>query len=195
MLKNFKLAISIGGIALAIAASSCGKSGNAETAKAPDAGWNVSIHRVISFNDSTTGVGVDYDYTVADTARVNSALKEMKRCGNVTVGWTIPVADGSIWLVAYENEPLLIDRVQITEEAVQAYGGDIQVGFRFSNAGKWAEITEENIGQRLAVVVDGQLMSAPQVNTQITSGNCTVTIPDEKIHRFLPELDLEKINR
>lgn len=76
-----------------------------------------------------------------------------------------------------------------------SYSGNIQVAFKFADADKWATITRENIGSRLAVFVNSQLMNAPQVNNEITSGNCSVTIPGDMIKQYLPDIDLEKIKQ
>ena len=74
-----------------------------------------------------------------------------------------------------------------------SYDGNIQVAFKFADAKRWETITQENIGKRLVVFVNGQLMNAPQVNSEITLGNCSVSIPAEMIHEYLPNLDLEKL--
>ena len=86
--------------------------------------------------------------------------------------------------------------MSITEaNSIPAYGGNIQIGFKFSNTEKWATITRENIGKRLALFVNGQLMNAPQVNNVIESGYCSVSIPANMVTDFLPNLDLEKIKQ
>jgi hypothetical protein len=43
--------------------------------------------------------------------------------------------------------------------------------------------------------VNGQLMNAPQVNSEIESGRCSVSIPTNMVKDFLPNLDLEKIKQ
>ena len=157
--------------------------------------WNVSVYKSVQFNDPLTNVSTEANYTVADTASVNERLQSVKP-ENLTRDWTIPNADGTIWLVAYEGEPLLTETVAVNEaNSIPAYGDNIQVAFKFSDAPKWARITGKNIGRRLAVIVNGQLMNAPQVNSEITSGNCSVSIPAEKIHEYLPNLDLDKLRQ
>ena len=184
------LTASIVGIGLAVVASACGGTSTYKTEKIEGVEWNVTVKPVVhtSYNDG--------NYTVADTARINEELKDVSHCGNVCFGWTLPSADGTIWLVAYENEPLLSERVSVTDaNTLPSYGGNIQVAFKFMDASEWAKITRSNIGNRLAVFVNGQLMNAPQVNAAITSGNCSVSIPEDMIHDFLPDLDLEKLKQ
>ena len=191
MTRLLKLPALLIGIALAgTTIIACGNTSTTKTEKVEGTEWNVTVKKVIQNID---GNG---QYTVADTARVNQGLKAIPHNPNITIDWTIPSADGKIWLVAYENEPILSENVAVTEaNSIPAYGGDIQIGFKFSDAEKWATITRENIGKRLAVFVNGQLMNAPQVNSEITSGSCSVSIPTDKIHEYLPNLDLEKLKQ
>lgn len=131
---------------------------------------------------------------VADTAVVNEKLLSIKP-ENLTLDWTIPGADGTIWLVAYESEPILSEKVIVTEaNSMPSYGGDIQVGFKFTDVEKWATITGENIGKRLAVFVNGRLMNAPRVNSEIESGNCSVSIPANMVKDFCQILTLKRLS-
>ena len=50
---------------------------------------------------------------------------------------------------------------------------DIQVDFTLTSKGKsqFAKITREHIGQRLAIVIAGKIVSAPVIQSEISSGN------------------------
>lgn len=182
-------------IALAVVATSCGNTSTTKTEKIEGVEWNVTIRKAVQFYDTQTGVSTENKYTLADTVSINQQLLGIKP-ENLTLEWTIPSADGSIWLVAYENGPILSEKVAVTEaNTMPSYGGNIQVAFKFADADKWATITRENIGSRLAVFVNSQLMNAPQVNNEITSGNCSVTIPGDMIKQYLLGIDLEKIKQ
>lgn len=195
MAKRIYLLASLVSIIMAVVTTAYGNTSTTKTEKVDGVEWNVSVRRAVPFNDSLTGVSTDNNYTVADTASVNEKLLSVKP-ENLTLDWTLPSTDGTIWLVAYESEPILSEKVNVTEaNSIPAYGGDIQIGFKFSDAEKWATITRENIGKRLAVFVNGQLMNAPQVNSEIESGSCSVSIPANKVTEFLPNLDLEKIKQ
>lgn len=175
--------------------TACGKTSTTKTEKVDGVEWNVSVCNAVQFNDPQTGVDTDNNYTVADTAAVNEKLLSIK-LEKLTLDWTIPGTDGTIWLVAYESEPILSEKVIVTEaNSMPSYGGDIQVGFKFPDVEKWATITRENIGKRLAVFVNGRLMNAPRVNCEIESGSCSVSIPANMVKDFLPNLDLEKIKQ
>lgn len=194
-MKRHFLFASVVSIIIAVVSTACGKTSTTKTEKVDGVEWNVSICNAVQFNDPQTGVDTDNNYTVADTAAVNEKLLSVKP-ENLTVDWTIPGTDGTIWLVAYESEPILSEKVIVMEaNSMPSYGGDIQVGFKFTDAEKWATITRENIGKRLAVFVNGRLMNAPRVNCEIESGSCSVSIPANRVKDFLPNLDLEKIKQ
>lgn len=194
-MKRRFLFASVVSIIIAVVSTACGKTSTTKTEKVDGVEWNVSICNAVQFNDPQTGVDTDNNYTVADTAAVNEKLLSVKP-ENLTVDWTIPGTDGTIWLVAYESEPILSEKVIVTEaNSMPSYGGDIQVGFKFPDVEKWATITRENIGKRLAVFVNGRLMNAPRVNSEIESGSCSVSIPANMVKDFLPNLDLEKVKQ
>lgn len=195
MSKRLTLPALLVSIALAVVATACGNTSTTKTEKVEGVEWNVTVRKAVQFYDTQTGVSTENKYTLADTASINQQLLGIKP-ENLTIEWTIPSADGSIWLVAYENGPILSEKVAVTEaNTMPSYGGNIQVAFKFADADKWATITRENIGSRLAVFVNSQLMNAPQVNNEITSGNCAVTIPGDIIKQYLPDIDLEKLKQ
>lgn len=194
-MKRRFLFASVVSIIIAVVSTACGKTSTTKTEKVDGVEWNVSVCNAVQFNDPQTGVDTDNNYTVADTAAVNEKLLSIK-LEKLTLDWTIPGTNGTIWLVAYESEPILSEKVIVTEaNSMPSYGGDIQVGFKFTDVEKWATITRDNIGKRLAVFVNGRLMNAPRVNSEIESGSCSVSIPANMVKDFLPNLDLEKIKQ
>jgi hypothetical protein len=50
--------------------------------------------------------------------------------------------------------------------------GGRQIEFTLTETGKeqFAKLTRENIGRRLAIIVDGQVLSAPTINSEISDG-------------------------
>lgn len=171
---------------LLFASYACGNKSTTKTENGEYTEWNVTVNKVVEFNDSVISIDNDFNYTVSDTVRVNALLKDIPHSENVTISWTTPSADGTIWLVAYENEPILYDKISITKtNSMPSYDENIQVCFKFTEADKWASITKDNIGKRLAILVNGKLINAPQVNAEIKSGNCSVSIPVEMIHDYL----------
>ncbi len=55
--------------------------------------------------------------------------------------------------------------------------GNPAVSFSFKSAGakKFGNATRENVGNRLAIVLDGKVISAPTINTPITGGKGVIT--------------------
>lgn len=60
---------------------------------------------------------------------------------------------------------------------------------------KWFWIWEGMFAIIPFIMVIFALMNAPQVNSEIESGNCSVSIPADMIHNYLPNLDLEKLKQ
>ncbi|MCR5691976.1 MAG: protein translocase subunit SecD [Eubacterium sp.] len=51
----------------------------------------------------------------------------------------------------------------------------VLVKFNSKGAKKFGDLTGENVGNQLAIVYDGQLVSAPRINEAITGGECTIS--------------------
>jgi SecD/SecF fusion protein len=63
-------------------------------------------------------------------------------------------------------------------EAWVAYpptGIEILMNFDSAGADLFSELTAANVGQRFAIVVDGEVLSAPVIQTAITGGHCVIT--------------------
>ena len=63
--------------------------------------------------------------------------------------------------------------------AKMSYGeaGEPAVSFEFKSTGakKFGKATSENVGRRLAIVLDGKVISAPEIKSPITGGNGIIT--------------------
>jgi preprotein translocase subunit SecD len=55
--------------------------------------------------------------------------------------------------------------------------GNWQVAIEFTTAGTriFGELTEQNVGKRLAIILDGNVYSAPRINERIPSGRAVIT--------------------
>lgn len=63
-----------------------------------------------------------------------------------------------------------------------------------------AEETKWNVTVNKVIYnIDGDdqytVADTARVNSEITSGSCSVSIPADKIHEYLPNLDLEKLKQ
>ncbi len=85
-----------------------------------------------------------------------------------------------------ENEPLLIEKQAVlvgdalTNASVrfdQSQFNEPIVALQFNAAGakKFAEVTAASVGQRLAIVLDGKVQSAPRIREAIPSGEAVIT--------------------
>src|SRR5258705_204236 len=94
----------------------------------------------------------------------------------------------------------LLTGAELTRAEVQADPnslGNWQVAIEFTAAGTriFGELTEQNVGKRLAIVLDGNVYSAPRINERIPSGRAVITghftvddardlaiVPDDRRH-------------
>ena len=55
--------------------------------------------------------------------------------------------------------------------------GAVQVSFRFNSQGarRFADVTSKNIGKPFAIILDGKVISAPNIQSAITGGNGVIT--------------------
>lgn len=105
-------------------------------------------------------------------------LKEAIR-GNIPEGYELKYSQE-------DNEPLLLEKGAVltgdalTSAEVRFSSSEFNepiVGLVFSSAGakKFAQITADNIGKRLAIVLDGKIQSAPRIKEAIPSGEAVIT--------------------
>ena len=97
------------------------------------------------------------------------------------MGETVPV-----------GSPLLEETVRFIELVKYSEDDLISVPFRFADAEKFASITTNNIGRRLALAINGEVVNTPVVNMPIEGGACVITFTKDEALKFLPA---EKVNR
>lgn len=76
------------------------------------------------------------------------------------------------------EKKVLLDETGLKSAAVaKGWHGQPQIDFSLSPDGKerFAKITGQNIGRRLAIVIDGQLITAPTIQSRITGGQGQIT--------------------
>ena len=85
-----------------------------------------------------------------------------------------------------DNKPLLLnDTPALSGETIANAKVDfdsagfnqpkISLSFNSKGSGKFARITREHVNQRLAIVLDGEVLSAPNINEPILSGSAEIT--------------------
>jgi RNA polymerase sigma factor (sigma-70 family) len=86
-------------------------------------------------------------------------------------------------VLSVERRPLL-DHTSVKDASVQqTVSGQPEIGITFNGAGtsRFAEITRTHIGRRLAIILNGELYSAPTVHSEIPGGKATIS------GRFTPQ--------
>lgn len=112
---------------------------------------------------------------------LSSDLDKLRQAidGNIPDGYELKYSQD-------DNEPLLLEKnAVLTGDAIknaqvnfnQSQFNEPAVGLRFTaeGANNFAEITANNIGRRLAILLDGKVQSAPRIKEAIPSGEAVIT--------------------
>lgn len=77
-----------------------------------------------------------------------------------------------------QKKPLL-DRSSLKSAAVEkdplTGASEVQLTFTDQGAKRFAEVTRDHVGQRLAIVIDGKVHSAPKVMAEIPGGKVAIS--------------------
>ena len=79
--------------------------------------------------------------------------------------------------VLYVQNAVLLDQTALKSAKVQEDNlGNPQIAVTLTEYGgkQFAELTRQNIGKRLAIVIDGQLFSAPRIMVEISGGKANI---------------------
>ncbi len=82
--------------------------------------------------------------------------------------------DNNSYLV---NKEVILSGDLLTDANSTYYDGSPAVGFNFNAEGsrKFANITRNNINKIFAIILDGEVITAPRINTPITQGSGVIT--------------------
>ncbi len=131
----------------------------------------------------------------ADTAAVNRMIAEGVKAGKVNARevkylWSVkPIEDGSnvfelyaIKIEDYDRNTNLpkakLDGSVITDarqDFSNTDGNEISMSMNSEGAHAWKNITHDNVGKCVAIVLDDQVYSAPRVNGEIAGGRSSIT--------------------
>mgnify|MGYP001363713510 CR=1 FL=1 len=80
-------------------------------------------------------------------------------------------------VVKRKGEPGLVGSIVKQAVATRGNFGGLEIHFQLTPEGaeRFGQVTSENIGRRLAIVLDGQLYSAPVINSAIMTGSGSIT--------------------
>jgi preprotein translocase subunit SecD len=60
-------------------------------------------------------------------------------------------------------------------QKTKAWNRNIEIHFNRNGAKKWAELTKNNIGKQIAIVIDNQIYNMPEINNAINGGVAQIT--------------------
>lgn len=143
------------------------------------------ISPLISLNRSQFGLS----YALKDTAQINRIIQrdDVKALlpNNLSFAWSISAtedsAEGLLELIALRkgrNQEALLAGDVITD-ARQSFDQTsrpaITMAMNANGAKTWRRITGENLGRRVAIVLDNYVLTAPTVQTEISGGSSEIT--------------------
>lgn len=88
---------------------------------------------------------------------------------------------------------LLEETVHVSE--LLHYSGDegLTMPFNLSDTTKFAEITATNLDKRIAIVINGQVISTPVVKMRLDNGACSVVLDDAQMAKLFPNINMEEL--
>lgn len=118
----------------------------------------------------------------ANVSRVNAYLKTTSLDKKCKFLWNDLLGDSNVCLYAIKNDNgkgvLLkgsdIESINIAKDA-SGKPGYIDLRFKQPVYARWAEITKQNIGRSIAIVLDDKVLIAPVLKSGITGGNCQIS--------------------
>ena len=65
--------------------------------------------------------------------------------------------------------------------------------FAFADTAKYAEITGNNLEKRIAICINGQVLSTPVVKIEIKNGACSVLLDDVQAKDLFPDINIREL--
>lgn len=145
---------------------------------------------ILQFNTSGQGAIVGYA-NAKDTAEINRyvAMRDIaiELPKELRLKWGVKAADFDKKAQVFElyaiksterngKAPLEGDVVTTAKDDYDQYGKPaVSMSMNSDGSRRWALLTKQNIGKSIAIVLDGYVYSAPNVNSEITGGNSQIS--------------------
>ncbi|MBQ6437040.1 MAG: protein translocase subunit SecDF [Bacteroidales bacterium] len=159
-----------------------------ETDDAAIAAANPLFAKLQLFGGNSSLLGIAH---YRDTAAINAWLANSKVAfpGDFVPAWSFKAFNGEnvqpdtyfelIALKSVAGKGAVLDGGVITSARVNynQISGAAEVSMTMNSTGsaKWEVITEQNVGHQIAIVMDGQVYSYPNVNSKISGGSSQIT--------------------
>ena len=69
----------------------------------------------------------------------------------------------------------------------------ITMPFLLSDSIRYAEITQGNLNKRIAISVNGQVISTPVVKMKLNNGACSVVLNEAQMAELFPNVDMKEL--
>ena len=89
---------------------------------------------------------------------------------------------------------LLEETVHISELLRYPDDDGLTMPFTFSDTAKYAELTGNSLEKRIAISVNGQVVSTPVVKMKIENGACSVVLDEAQRKALFPNINIEELN-
>lgn len=116
--------------------------------------------------------------TADDTAAVNSYIKTTPLAKSINFEWSEIPERQVFCLYALKNNPILTDAdIEHVNCSNNQMGGGyaIEMMFKKPAIGIWADATKRNMNKAIAIMLDGKVLLAPVVRSEITGGRSSIT--------------------
>lgn len=88
---------------------------------------------------------------------------------------------------------LLTETVHISDLLRYPDDEGITMPFTLSDTAKYAEITGDNLEKRIAISINGQILSTPVVKMKIKNGACSVILDEKQAKDLFPTINIEEL--
>lgn len=88
---------------------------------------------------------------------------------------------------------LLRETAHISELLHYPNDDGVTMPFFLSDSIKYAEITESNLDRRIAISVNGEVISTPVVKMKLTNGACSVLLNDAQMAELFPGVNIKEL--
>ena len=132
----------------------------------------VDISRIKNIINTTAKL----DFYLMDSTHIFSKLPEKIMKDHIILPSYTTATRKSDVVYMVENKPALNgDCISNVQPVIDGISNSINFRMNSSGAKKFSEITKNNIGRLLAIVLDGKVLMAPIINTQIVGGGGSIT--------------------
>jgi len=121
-------------------------------------------------------------WPVTEKVKINDYLKRLGQNKSYKLAWSRSTDSTSICLYALKLEKgnvlvltgADIENVQVKQDKARKINS-VDFSFKGKAIKRWADITKQNIGNSIAIVLDDTILCAPRVNSSIDSGKCSIS--------------------